>query len=186
MTVSSAPALLQTVSIGDSVTRPDRLVQIPLETVTANIQSCRYRALVEAVRSKADPDKRAELKRGLPYFVYALFKGSRSEQNIIQANGIVFDLDGVANIPELKARVSEGFPWARYIFRSPVDGVKVLVQFSRPVTEKAQYTAIWKRLKTELEEVVGMEADNTPDAQRDEICPPEEVSGHDRKINRIR
>jgi len=134
--------------------------------VMENIKSCYYRQLVEQIRAETDTDKRTQLKQKLPYFCYALFNRSRSESNIRQANGIVFDLDKVPDIPETKARIEEGFPWARYIFRSPVDGVKVLVQFSRPVKDKALYTAIWKQLKAELEEVAGMEVDNTPDMSR--------------------
>ncbi len=80
---------LHTVTIGDSVTRPDKLVRIQLQSLMANIKSSRYKALIEPVRAETDPDKRAELKRKLPYFVYSLFNGPRSEQNVIQANGIV-------------------------------------------------------------------------------------------------
>ena len=157
---------LYAVALGDSVTRPGKLTQVHLQNVMSNIQSGKYRAVVEPVRNETNPEKRAELKRRLPYFCFALFNGSRAESNIRQANGIVFDLDDVPDIRETKARIAEGFPWARYIFRSPASGVKVLVQFSRPVTEKPLYTAIWKRLKAELEAVAGMEADNTPDMSR--------------------
>ena len=158
--------LLRIVSLGSRITRPEKLVRIPLQTIIANIQNGTYRALLEPLRAESDPEKRAGLKRKLPYFVFAVFDGSRAESNVLQANGIVFDLDGVPDIRETKARISEGFPWARYIFRSPVNGLKVLVQFSRPVTDKALYTAIWKRLKAELEAAAGMEADNTPDMCR--------------------
>ncbi len=109
---------LYAVALGDSVTRPGKLTQVHLQNVMMNIQSGKYRAVVEPVRNETDPDKRAELKRRLPYFCFALFNGSRAESNIRQANGIVFDLDDVPDIPETKARIAEGFPWARYIFRS--------------------------------------------------------------------
>ncbi len=158
--------LLRIVSLGSRITRPEKLVRIPLQTIIANIQNGTYRALLEPLRAESDPEKRAGLKRKLPYFVFAVFDGSRAESNVLQANGIVFDLDGVPDIRETKARISEGFPWARYIFRSPVNGLKVLVQFSRPVTDKALYTAIWKHLKAELAAAAGMEADNTPDMCR--------------------
>ncbi len=158
--------LLRIVTSGSSVTHPGSLAQVPLQNVIENIRSCKYHALVQPIRNETDPDKRADLKRKLPYFCYALFNGSRAEQNVRQANGIVFDLDSVKDIPELKNKIVQGFPWARYIFHSPADGVKVLVQFSAPVTQKQQYTAIWKHLKARLEAVAGMEADNTPDMSR--------------------
>ena len=105
------------------------------------------------------------MKLRLPYFVYGVL-GPRSEENVRQVNGIVFDFDRVGDFTAAKQKLMDAAPWFRWLFRSPVDGLKLMVPFSRPVTDNAEYTRIWKLLKAEIEAKSGLKADNTPDLCR--------------------
>ena len=58
-------------------------------------------------------------------------------------NGLIIDIDDVADIEEGKKEL-EALPCARYIFRSPYNGIKVIIPFNRPVTDKDTYMTLWK------------------------------------------
>jgi|GEM_PF-228292 len=157
---------LNLITFGKSVTRPEALETMPAAKLMAMLQNGRWRKPIEAIRGEKNPTLQKEMKLRLPYFVYGVLEGPRSEENVRQVNGIVFDFDRVGDFTAAKQKLMDAAPWFRWLFRSPVDGLKLMVPFSRPVTDKAEYTRIWKLLKAEIEAKSGLKADNTPDLCR--------------------
>ncbi|PKN72125.1 MAG: hypothetical protein CVU50_08255 [Candidatus Cloacimonetes bacterium HGW-Cloacimonetes-3] len=157
-----------TVSAGHDIAQPN-LNLVPLTEVIKKIRNGNYRAAIEKIRefsAKDDSESVAKWKKNLPYFVYAVIKGTRKAENVVQANGIVLDFDHVADIEAFKQLAAEKIPGAKYVFRSPNDGVKVLVAFSRAVTEKNLYKEIWDALSQEAENLLGKKPDATADMCR--------------------
>ena len=157
---------LQLVTFGKSITRPEAIETIPAVNLMAMLQNGQWRKPIEAIRKEKNPKLQKEMKLRLPYFVYGALEGARSEENVRQVNGIVFDFDHVGDFSAAKIRIGDAAPWFRWLFRSPVDGLKLMIPFSRPVTDKAEYLLIWNLLKAEIEAKSGFKADNTPDLCR--------------------
>ncbi|MDZ4183235.1 MAG: DUF3987 domain-containing protein [Candidatus Cloacimonadaceae bacterium] len=157
--------LLLRVPSGPAINRPASLAVQPLADVIGRIKNGTYRIPVEALRAENDPAKRKQMKQSLPYFVYGIVRGSREDKNVTQANGIVLDFDGIADPEALKKSLSEAM-FLRFAFLSPQGGVKALIPFSRPITSRSEYAAVWKFLRALFTEAVGIEADNTPDISR--------------------
>ncbi|HOY85716.1 MAG TPA: DUF3987 domain-containing protein, partial [Candidatus Syntrophosphaera sp.] len=157
---------LNLITFGKSITRPEAIETMPAVNLMAMLQNGQWRKPIEAIRKEKNPILQKEMKLRLPYFVYGVLSGSRSEGNVRQVNGIVFDFDHVGEIIPAKQKLMGAAPWFRWLFRSPVDGLKLMIPFSRPVTDKAEYLMIWNLLKAEIEAKSGFQADNTPDLCR--------------------
>ncbi|MBP7205406.1 MAG: hypothetical protein KBA54_02705, partial [Candidatus Cloacimonetes bacterium] len=157
---------LNLITFGKSITRPEAIETMPAVNLMAMLQNGQWRKPIEAIRKEKNPILQKEMKLRLPYFVYGVLEGSRSEENVRQVNGIVFDFDHVGEIIPAKQKLMGAAPWFRWLFRSPVDGLKLMIPFSRPVTDKAEYLMIWNLLKAEIEAKSGFQADNTPDLCR--------------------
>ncbi|MCB5285481.1 MAG: DUF3987 domain-containing protein [Candidatus Cloacimonetes bacterium] len=157
---------LNLITFGKSITRPEAIETMPAVNLMAMLQAGQWRKPIEAIRKEKNPILQKEMKLRLPYFVYGVLEGSRSEENVRQVNGIVFDFDHVGEIIPAKQKLMGAAPWFRWLFRSPVDGLKLMIPFSRPVTDKAEYLLIWNLLKAEIEAKSGFQADNTPDLCR--------------------
>ncbi|MDD4223045.1 MAG: DUF3987 domain-containing protein [Candidatus Cloacimonetes bacterium] len=157
---------LQLVTFGKSITRPEAIETIPAVNLMAMLQAGQWRKPIEAIRKEKNPKLQKEMKLRLPYFVYGVLEGARAEENVRQVNGIIFDFDHVGDIIQAKIKLMDAAPLFRWLFRSPVDGLKMMIPFSRPVTEKAEYLMIWNLLKAEIDAKSGLEADNTPDLCR--------------------
>ncbi len=155
-------------TFGASVARPEALELLPLPNLMARMQAGEWRKAIEALRKQSNPKLQKEMKQRLPYFVYGVVEGRREEANVRQANGIVFDLDHLSDeeIARIKDLLPAKFPFARWIFRSPVDGLKIVVPFERPVAGKAHYAFVWEILAEELACASGHQPDNTPDLCR--------------------
>ncbi|MDD3144170.1 MAG: PriCT-2 domain-containing protein, partial [Candidatus Cloacimonetes bacterium] len=157
---------LNLITFGKSITRPEAIETMPAVNLMAMLQNGQWRKPIEAIRKEKNPILQKEMKLRLPYFVYGVLEGARSEGNVRQVNGIVFDFDHVGEIIPAKQKLMGAAPWFRWLFRSPVDGLKLMIPFSRPVTDKAEYLMIWNLLKAEIEAKSGFQADNTPDLCR--------------------
>ena len=160
---------LELVSVSHDITQQTDMNLVPLAEVINKIRKGIYKIPVRKIRefaAKGDAEMVAKLKKNLPYFVLSIIKGNRRAENVSQANGIVFDFDHVKDIEAFKKLAATKIPGAKYVFRSPNDGVKVLVQFSRAVTEKKLYKFIWDALAQEAENLLGVKPDATADMCR--------------------
>jgi hypothetical protein len=153
------------ISYGSSISCPEKLAQRPIGKLMEHMKNGGWKDEIEAIRAEEDPQRQKEMKLRLPWFAYAVIEGKRAEDNVRQANGIVFDFDDVADDDLFKIR-GLMVPWIKWMFRSPIGGVKAVVPFSRPVTDKEEYTRIWHHLREETESRLGFKADNTPDMSR--------------------
>jgi hypothetical protein len=153
------------ITYGSSISCPEKLAHRPIGKLMEHMKNGGWKDEIEAIRAEEDFQRQKEMKLHLPWFAYAVIEGKRAEDNVKQANGIVFDFDDVADDDLFKIR-GLMVPWIRWMFRSPIGGVKAVVPFSRPVTDKEEYTRIWNHLREEAEGRVGFAADNTPDMSR--------------------
>jgi hypothetical protein len=153
------------ITYGSSISCPEKLAHRPIGKLMEHMKNGGWKDEIEAIRAEQDPQRQKEMKLRLPWFAYAVIEGKRAEDNVKQANGIVFDFDDVADDDLLKTR-GLMVPWIKWMFRSPIGGVKAVVPFSRPVADKEEYTRIWHHLREETEDRLGFKADNTPDMSR--------------------
>lgn len=141
----------------------------PLTEIIESIRNGAYQTHINQIRNfaaKGDSDSLSKWKKNLPYFVYGILQGNRKAENVTQANGIVLDFDHVPDIEAFKQKAAEKLPGTRYVFRSPNDGVKVLVAFTKPVSDHKQYKRIWDSLVQEAENHLGIKPDATSDISR--------------------
>jgi hypothetical protein len=153
------------ITYGSSISCPEKLAHRPIGKLMEHMKNGGWKDEIEAIRAEQNPQRQKEMKLRLPWFAYAVIEGKRAEDNVRQANGIVFDFDDVADDDLFKIR-GLMVPWIKWMFRSPIGGVKAVVPFSRPVADKEEYTRIWHHLREETESRVGFKADNTPDMSR--------------------
>jgi len=160
---------LEMVSGSDDITKQNKLAVVPLAIVMDKIKKGKYQEKVGRIRdlhARGELDAANKLKKTLSYIVYGIVDGVRKAENVVQANGIIFDFDHVADIEGFKQQAAQRIISAKYVFRSPVDGVKVLVPFSQPVCDRTQYRRIWEMMAQEIENQMGVAPDPTSDMCR--------------------
>lgn len=157
---------LKTVTYGDSVRNTKAIQPMSMDELYDKLSNGHWREEIEAIRAETDPQIQKQMKQKLPYFCFAVIEGSRSEDNVVQANGIIFDFDHVENFSESKILLRENSRGFNAVFRSPVDGLKLVLAFDRPVVDREEFREIWHFLRAEIEIKTGLKADNTPDMGR--------------------
>ncbi|PKN79671.1 MAG: hypothetical protein CVU48_04530 [Candidatus Cloacimonetes bacterium HGW-Cloacimonetes-1] len=107
--------------------------------------------------------KRDLTKSTLPWFSMAEFDGTRCAANTKQSWGIVLDIDHVGTDEAIEICKSEliAIPCVKYVFRSPNDGVKAIVLFDEPVTEKDEYSQIFNYCANYILDATGYKVDPT-------------------------
>ena len=102
--------------------------------------------------------KNAEnLRRSYPISSMAR-EGKKCDDNVIQMNGLVMDPDNVPDLPECKEAL-KALPGARYIFRSPYNGIKVIIPFNQPVSDKNTYLILRECCSANIRDLTGIEPD---------------------------
>ena len=160
---------LYMVSVNNDICSQSDMKLVPLTEVINRIKKGTYKDAIREIRLKAAqgrPEEVSTRKKSLPYFVYGVVKGARKADHVEQANGIIFDFDHVAEIEDLKNQAATRIPGAKYLFRSPNDGVKVMIAFNEPVRDMNSYKLIWDAMAQEAENAVGIKPDATPDPCR--------------------
>ncbi|HOQ83990.1 MAG TPA: DUF3987 domain-containing protein [Candidatus Syntrophosphaera thermopropionivorans] len=150
---------LTLVTMGKDVKNPELLEYRTLDEIINDIKSGQHKAKIETIRNTANVEERKALKTKLPYFIYGIIQDRRSDGNVRQMNGLIIDIDDVADIEEGKKEL-EALPCARYIFRSPYNGIKVIIPFNRPVTDKDTYMTLWKYCALNIRDLIGTEPDD--------------------------
>lgn len=147
------------VTLGYDVKNPVSLKYRTLDEIINVIKSDQYKAEIETIRNTANVEERKALKTKLPYFIYGIVTGKRCDDNVRQMNGLVMDIDNVSDIEECKKDL-EALLEVRYIFRSPYNGIKVIIPFNRPVTDKDTYMTLWKYCALNIRDLIGTEPDD--------------------------
>ena len=157
---------LKSVTFGNSVRNPKAIQTMSLEELYEKLENGHWRAQIAAIRAEPDPEKQKQMKLMLPWFSFAVIEGSRAESNVVHANGIIFDFDHVPDSNASKILLCDNSRGFTAVFRSPVDGLKLMLAFDRPVFNREEYRLIWDFLRHEIEAKTGLRADNTPDMSR--------------------
>jgi len=168
-TTNEPQARLHLVSGNTDITAQTKLNLIPLTEIISRIRKGTYKSAIARIRTLAaqgETDEANKLKKNLPYFVFGVVEGSRKAENVVQANGIILDFDHVSDIESFKKQAAERIPNAKYVFQSPTDGVKVLIPFRLPVSDRALYKQLWELLAEEAENQMGIKPDPTHDMCR--------------------
>jgi len=159
-------------TIGKAVDKPGNIDHSTLTQVITAIQSgvtpyVDIRHSIQTIRNpKTYEQTRKAIKTNLPWFCASEIHTSRANQNVVQAQYMVFDLDHVAAIEALKKRAISLLPYVRYAFRSVHDGVKLIVVLDRAITEQEQFRHCYRLLAAEISTKLGLECDTTSDWAR--------------------
>ncbi|NLW18443.1 MAG: DUF3987 domain-containing protein [Candidatus Cloacimonetes bacterium] len=157
---------LKSVTFGNSVRNPKAIRPMDLAELYDKLENGHWRKLIEAIRAEPKPEKQKQMKLMLPWFSFAVIEGSRAESNVVHANGIIFDFDHVPDSSPSKILLCDNSRGFTAVFRSPVDGLKLMLAFDRPVSNREEFRLIWDFLRHEIEAKTKLRADNTPDMSR--------------------
>jgi len=124
------------------------------------------RAQIAVIRGLQNPDLAKEMKRNLPWFAGSVMERRRSDSNVKFAWFAIFDLDHIEDIEAVKRQAIETLPFVHYAFRSVRDGVKLIAEFSRALTDIGDYRKLWPYLALRIEKALNLKPDNTPDWAR--------------------
>lgn len=125
------------------------------------------RAQIGVIRTTADKAVARQLKAQLPYFLGSVCRRYRSNEAVEKARFMIFDLDGISDPAAVKAEALAKLPFLRWAFVSPGGkGVKLIAQLDRDITLEAEYRELWAWLALQVNTVLGIEPDSTPDWAR--------------------
>ena len=166
-------AITRPVTVGMSVTAPSAIAERDISYVMDCVREGRFegrdlKALLTTIRSlpKEPAALAAGMKRALPWFSGSTFQRRRGNEFFKAAWFLVFDLDHVGDIEGLKRQALDNLPFLRYAFQSVRDGVKLVAEFTSPITKENDFRTIWKYLALRIEKSLRFELDSTPDPAR--------------------
>jgi hypothetical protein len=136
------------VTFGTAIRAPEDIRTITLDSVIRDIKDGRWATEIGKIRKTGNPELAKAIKTGLPYFIYGIFQGKRSNERLVQMNGAVLDYDHISDIEGFKTLVSQRLSYVKYAFQSPRDGVKLVIPFDAPVTDEEAYRCVFEHLKS--------------------------------------
>jgi len=165
-------AITRPVTIGYRVDHPTVIAIRDMSHVIASIRSGSVegndlRPLLAVIRAAtSNPDLRQQLKRQLPYFLASVCERKRANANVKFAWFAIFDLDHVGDQEQTKQAIVDNVPFARYIFNSVTDGVKIIAEFDKAVNNEKIFVNIYDFLASRIEARTGFQPDATHDWAR--------------------
>ena len=164
-------AILRPVTIGANVKKPELLAVRDMSYVMDCVrrgmpEGKDLRAQFALIRAALDPNFKKGLKSQLPYFLGSLCSKRRANENVKLAWYAIFDIDHVPDADAAKRLIADKVPFARYVFRSVTDGVKLVVEFHKAITDQEVFRIIYAHLKDRIEALTGLVCDATPDWAR--------------------
>jgi len=166
-------AITRPVTIGMAITQPAVIAERDISYVMDCVREGRFegkdlKALIVTIRSlpKEPAAIAAGMKKSLPWFSGSTFQRRRGNEFFKAAWFLVFDLDHVPEVEGLKRQALEKLPFLRYAFQSVRDGVKLVAEFTSPITKEDDFRTIWKYLALRIEKSLRFELDSTPDPAR--------------------
>lgn len=159
------------ITVGRSVKHPEHLTIRDIAYVMDGIKNGNYegynlKQAITHLRQMTDRDAQRCAKTSLPWFCGSLMHHKRSNINVEKAQFQIFDLDHVPNPEAIKQLAISKLPFIRYAFTSAVDGVKLIAQFSSPITSEGIYKKIYKHLALQIEWALKHICDLTSDWAR--------------------
>ncbi len=166
-------AIARPVTVGMNVTAPAVIAIRDISYVMDCVREGRFenkdlRALISTIRGLGERQAgiAAGMKRSLPWFSGSTFNQRRANDRFQAAWFMVFDIDHVEDIPGLKAKAVERLAFVRHAFQSVRDGVKLVAEFTSPITLESDYRTIWNYLALRIEHSLKVTVDATPDPAR--------------------
>ncbi|MCB5284941.1 MAG: PriCT-2 domain-containing protein [Candidatus Cloacimonetes bacterium] len=166
-------AITRPVTVGMAITAPALIAERDVSYVMDCVREGRFegkdlKALIVTIRSLAERQAgiAAGMKKSLPWFSGSTFHRRRGNEFFKAAWFMVFDLDHVPDIEDLKHQAVEKLPFLRYAFQSVRDGVKLVAEFASPITKEDDFRTIWKYLALRVEKALAVKVDSTPDPAR--------------------
>jgi len=155
--------VLPSISFGEDVRRPDRLVTRNTQDVLFGVRDGQWRDAVCRVRSlPADSAEQRQAKLALPYATWAGVFTRRSNSALVHHSGQVgIDLDGlgeVGAVAVLQAAIGDKFCLAA--FRS-VRGEGVRLLFRIPPCSPENHIAAFEQVALHVQRIYGREADES-------------------------
>lgn len=159
------------VTVGTNVRRPDHIEHRDISYVMTAIKEGRYESIdlktrINNIRTAVTEEGARYAKSQLPWFCGAYIREKRSNENVTSARFMIFDLDHVKDIEAIKQKAVLKFPWLRYAFHSVTDGVKLVAMMNKPLTDERKFRAIYAYLCLQIETLLLVPCDNTPDWAR--------------------
>jgi VirE-like protein len=144
------------VSFGLDVRRPQELQGVGLSAVLSDIETGRWRALVESVRSGN------ENKTEMPYFTPAGLFQRRSNAGLLKHSGhVAIDLDRIGARGATRAiQVAVADNFCRFAFRS-VSGKGVRLGFACPPCSAEEHTKVFHRVADHVRRRYGIDPDTS-------------------------
>jgi len=146
-------------TIGSNVKFPHNIETCLLDDVLAIIRSGIWRKInlksrIKQIRSYTDEVAIRNAKSKLPYICGSVFSGYRHKDRFIEAYYMIFDIDHVPleAVADLKARLMR-LPYVLCAFRSPRDGIKVIVGFSQPIKINIWFAIVWEEIAIDIARV---------------------------------
>lgn len=137
--------------------------------VFRSISQTTWKSKVEKIRKETDKDKRKQLKEDtLGYFNIGEFRDNyRNNKSFIRSEFMLFDFDDLGEELKTKAEFLKTNAYVYALFISPSgDGLKVIYRLDTPVTDKDQFSKIYKAQAKTLGASLSSDADKTSDASR--------------------
>lgn len=157
------------VTLGSNVKVPTDLQLMPLAVILNKIKSDQnLKQLVEKIRSIDDKKERQDFKQtNLPYLCLSQFKKSRSKENFISTEAMVFDADHLEDV-EVIIKYIKKWKYTSAVFISPSgNGLKIIVKLARPITNNDEYTLVYETIASIIETELNLTLDrSTKDSSR--------------------
>ena len=166
--------LNKTVSYGYRVKSKNKPLQlVPFSTIVESIKTGTHglKENIEKIRACQNDEQRRELKKQLlPFFSMAIYRdGERKNVNLQSINHIILDVDHLGDqnaLIKMKKKLTTD-ETVFCCFNSPSgDGLKVVYQLDREITDDNEYKKIYKHSATTISKLYGFQTDNTHDSAR--------------------
>lgn len=156
--------------IGENIKSTKFGKRATLEEIVDIIRKGGVSPLIEKIRAIADDKERGEAKKKLKFFTLGISKQmSRKTDSFIKSQYILLDFDHVSNTANLHKKKEEiaSDPETCVCFISPSgDGLKVIYKMTEPITDKTEFTSIYKKIASIRSKKYGIQADHTSDCLR--------------------
>lgn len=112
-------------------------------------------------------DERKQKKTELPWFNLGIFNGIRKNDNIKESYGAVFDLDHVKDLEGTRKKLLQDTRIFAVFISPSGDGLKFIILFDKPITNKHGYRQVYMKLCKELMDKYDIDLDlSTKDVSR--------------------
>jgi len=137
-----------------------------LESIFEAIRGEGWKEIIEEIRDEKGPKKRKELKsKNLAYFNLGIYKDNyRTNDSFLSTEFLLFDFDHLGGDINEKKNILTNNKNIYAMFISPSgDGLKIIMRLDNKITNKDEFSLIYKHFAKISVTAIGKEADHTSD-----------------------